>query len=78
MKCTCHTADNTHSPSCGITRAIRSVIRIPRNEWVVLMRELRDFRADHAAMQSRLAKILGGLSEYAAIEQPLNHSKDHE
>ena len=40
------------------------------------MRELRDFRADHAEMQSRLAKILGALSEYASIKNPLNHSSD--
>ncbi len=51
-------------------------ITIPKDEWRELMRELRDFRADHSAMQSRLAKILGGLCEFGRIEQPLNHTDD--
>lgn len=76
MKCTCLSSGDEHSPTCAIRRADRTVVRIPRKEWIAIMRELRDFRADHAEMQSRLAKILGGLSEYAAIGQPLNHSSD--
>lgn len=75
-ECTCLSGSDIHSPTCAISRANRSVIRVPRKEWNAIIRELRDFRSDHADMQGRLAKILGGLSEYGAIEQPLNHSSD--
>jgi len=65
-----------HSPTCAVSREQRTTVTIPRHEWTQIMRELRDFRADHAEMQSRLAKILGALSEYASIKNPLNHSSD--
>jgi DNA polymerase III sliding clamp (beta) subunit (PCNA family) len=77
-ECTCFAANEHHSRSCAISIEQRQTadVVVPRKEWREIMKELRDFRADHAEMQSKLAKILGALSEYATIEKPLNHSKD--